>query len=1510
MSRKLHDQPLVITCKGAKDFGAGVRQYIIFALRADLKGDPAPADTQANFGRAVEIGRIDALDSRISYRGGTNGAIRDYDPLNEYRYHWYGWEDGYAYTIWTFAVDASGNLESRGDNEWGNEPSGVGNYFATPVLYDSRPPQFMAKTGTTRVPHSATRISTNQPWLFDRNAAVVEVQPDTGPEGTSTGLPGWTTTLGVDALAGLLFVFQTGTRWYFAEILGNEATGANGADQLTLGCSPTNPILALEKATGELTAVTAMTALDTVWATGEGVLVNPVVVTGQIGRMELQYQPVDPKAPDLDHYRIECYVANTAAPVHASNEFGFFPVLTTEANTATNYNLRWKRTLLSTWDGAAAFTDDVIYGRGLYVVIPVDTSEAHNEGFPTIAWAITNPSGFYPATGTPPAAVSTTDVDSSANDGSVVLEWDKVNADDLRGYILQRQRGVYTSGDKADPANYTWGAWETTDGDIDDFAAGTTLDYKYTEAGLEPFSTDTRAEQVAYRYQIRAVTWNGLTSETWTVFTEGGSPVIRVIDVTPPAITAVVTTLTPKIGAIQINLSNLPEDTETVYLQRSPDDDTSWETAGGEDSYFKRVDVPYNRNEIITQDEYPDLQAPKRIYYRARLADHWGNLSARTPAQSAVSKTQATAADARPPYPPEILTTTYREADPTDPNDPVDRTHVEVTFTKSDDQELPGVVAITQGSRTVTGTGTTFDVHFAAGEEILFEHPTAGDIPMRVESVEGPEALTLAQQVTVVDASGMNYRGSQDYRGALLFKQKWNGSDWDPADYVGDTNSSTVSIFRDYNVIAGTWRYLVSAYDVTNNESALSAAGPQVVVSDTVAPDAPGDIQCTGGVGRLHFSWSRPPAPDIRDYQVGLRDHNQNPVAAGTYTADANELVLDSITIPRENLALNTPGEDESTTQTFWQIRVTVYDWDGNATNTGWKTLDEEAGAGNVPAHLKEYRQASGAAPSTPAELAAAFTTGSGEITSDEDGGAQILAYTGGFSDLREIELLVLYAEIDIDGDGSFGDTQLLTEFSQRANQFGPGQYASTTLGWHAKNLLREADDPAADVRFYLRAVSWDGMATQGNPSAAIQVTDVQGPDITTSPLGPPNQLETELNVGSIMLWWIDVLNKFDAKYEIWRSPDGDFSQWDPTQGQPTCEKIQAVPASRVLGTFETLHYADNDWDPITGLIPDPQTILGTGAYANGTAVYRVVGVDRWGNRPQVSDATTTLTTGTLRPMYYAPTLPVGPTCLALFPFNAGSPAVSTNGITPAYTGAGVSANIQIIDDGLWGDSALRLGGQYLDYDLSGLPGDDLTLDFFLRHPDWDADGTGAPHALLDLNWGGNPALKRIALLYDPSGPALGVLYVGDNGGASATQLFLPVDVNSFNADTWYRMTVAVEAGELRIFFNLQAEDAVTTPLNDAITGTDAILRVNETWDTANPGTGSSGVAGDYDIDQLSIWTEGKNLGTVLAWHRMQTQFLDLAPSAIVPPVILADGNLEFDVHPELIRTIQQLESS
>lgn len=127
VARRIHDRALVIVCKGAVDLGSGVSEYIIYALRATTKGSSAPADSEANFSASVEIGRLANLDGIISYRSGGSSEIRDYDPLNEYYFNWYGWEEGYAYRVWTFAMDQAGNVEN-----W----DGTGNTNATSVLRD------------------------------------------------------------------------------------------------------------------------------------------------------------------------------------------------------------------------------------------------------------------------------------------------------------------------------------------------------------------------------------------------------------------------------------------------------------------------------------------------------------------------------------------------------------------------------------------------------------------------------------------------------------------------------------------------------------------------------------------------------------------------------------------------------------------------------------------------------------------------------------------------------------------------------------------------------------------------------------------------------------------------------------------------------------------------------------------------------------------------------------------------------------------------------------------------------------------------------------------------------------------------------------------------------------------------------------------------------------------------------------------------------------------------------
>lgn len=65
-------------------------------------------------------------------------------------------------------------------------------------------------------------------------------------------------------------------------------------------------------------------------------------------------------------------------------------------------------------------------------------------------------------------------------------------------------------------------------------------------------------------------------------------------------------------------------------------------------------------------------------------------------------------------------------------------------------KSLTGTVAVTNGSATVSGTGTTFDTELAAGDYITIESHT-----LQVQSVDDAVTLTLEQVYSGVDAAGV-----------------------------------------------------------------------------------------------------------------------------------------------------------------------------------------------------------------------------------------------------------------------------------------------------------------------------------------------------------------------------------------------------------------------------------------------------------------------------------------------------------------------------------------------------------------------------------------------------------------------------------------------------------------------------------------------------------------------------------------------------------------------------------
>jgi len=502
-NRRLHDQALTITATGAEDSGSGVVEYIIYALRATIKGDAAPADSQSNFDVAVEIGRLGNLAETQGYSA--------YDPANTYDFKWYNWENGFAYRIWTMAVDKAGNIEIY---------DGSGNTYATSVLLDSRPPQFTASYNGTLIPNNCVRKSDIQPWNATKSASSLYflITIDNGE------YPEWFTSPGTNNLANYWLTFYSAasspTYTYFAQIQANDNNGGV-QDRVQIYCDATNPVYQLNNSTGEIVLITAIANVvdngAVEWAGGAVVVLSRPTLTCGIGTMTLEYEGVEPSVADLDHYKIERYITNVNAPAHPGS-YGMTVIDKAEDTKYVDYNKVWAKSIVINWtNGSSAYSDDKVYGRGLYKITPVDVFG--NEGYPTLTFDYTNVTGFFPVTGTPPADI-TTQIAATDDDGNITLEWNEPSDDDLRGYQIARRRGVYDgAGDENSPAEYDWDSWELiTEQDSDEFESGATYTKKFRDVNLEPFSTDLRPEQIAYQYRIRATDYSGNTALNWVYF--------------------------------------------------------------------------------------------------------------------------------------------------------------------------------------------------------------------------------------------------------------------------------------------------------------------------------------------------------------------------------------------------------------------------------------------------------------------------------------------------------------------------------------------------------------------------------------------------------------------------------------------------------------------------------------------------------------------------------------------------------------------------------------------------------------------------------------------------------------------------------------------------------------------------------------------------------------------------------------------------------------------------------
>lgn len=794
MGRFLHDQALTITTTGGVDTGSGVVEYIIYALRATVKGAAAPSDSQGNYDSAIEIGRLGNLAETQGYSS--------YAPANTYDFKWYNWENGFAYRIWTMAVDKAGNIEIY---------DGSGNTYGTTVLLDSRPPQFIASYSGTRIPNNCVRKSDIQPWNATKSAASLYflITIDNGE------YPGWFTSPGTDNLANYWLVFNSAasspTYTYFAQIQANDNNGGV-QDRVQIYCNSTNPVYQLNNSTGEIVLITTIAnVVDNAaseWASGAVVVLSRPILTCGIGTMTLEYEGVDSSVADLDHYKIERYVTNVNAPAHPGN-YGMVLTELIEDTKYIDYNKIWAKSIVINWiNGTSQYSDNKVYGRGLYKITPVDVFG--NEGYPTLTFDYTNVTGFFPVTGTPPADIVNKQI-ASDDDGNITLEWDEPTDDDLRGYQIARRRGEYDgSGDDTLTSNYAFDSWELiTEQDNDEFEAGSTYAKKYRDVNLEPFSTDLRPEKIAYQYRIRATDYSGNTALNW-VDLPTTTTVTKAVDVTVNT-TGSGLTAAPKIGSISLTVTQPTDNLSTkVHLYRSVGDNTSYEATP-----FKVVELAAS-GALSTQDEHPPVDAEMLIYYKQKFEDQWGNVSGFVNETSASSKTAASAGDSIAPLPPDRIAAYYDEPEAV----------ARISFRRPNYQTLPGTVAVPSGTPNLTYTpsGDNLSDYFSSGEsiQILDAYGDAIDRIFQITELPTADTATLSENVTSA-VSAKSARHSVDYAGSVLFKRRrYADSTYGDWVVIKDIGSSQVDTAEDKALIVGEWQYGISAKDTFNNESAIA----------------------------------------------------------------------------------------------------------------------------------------------------------------------------------------------------------------------------------------------------------------------------------------------------------------------------------------------------------------------------------------------------------------------------------------------------------------------------------------------------------------------------------------------------------------------------------------------------------------------------------------------------------------------------------------------------------------
>lgn len=226
-----------------------------------------------------------------------------------------------------------------------------------------------------------------------------------------------------------------------------------------------------------------------------------------------------------------------------------------------------------------------------------------------------------------------------------------------------------------------------------------------------------------------------------------------------------------------------------------------------------------------------------------------------------------------------------------------------IKFTSPPEIILSGTITINNGSPIISGINTEFQTDFNKNENIKILNTSNGDVSYQINSIDSDIQITLNNAISENSASGLDYRGSQDYREASIFKRQSDSqpisqSDFSQWGFVGRTGGSTIQQYEDKSTIPGYWQYGISTADTFNNDSEIAiqeqtngqAQSPAYIqVIDALAPKTVSDVQAVGGAGRITFSWSQSD-DDVDHYTITVRDQSgtelfsENPIYAEMYT--------------------------------------------------------------------------------------------------------------------------------------------------------------------------------------------------------------------------------------------------------------------------------------------------------------------------------------------------------------------------------------------------------------------------------------------------------------------------------------------------------------------------------------------------------------------------------------------------------------------------------------------------